>query len=305
MTPNGERLPRATILALAICVPLPSLSAQATAANAYVDAAVCGQCHAAKARTFAQTGMGRSFYKMTAEKAVEDFKSGLPYHHTASDTWFNMFQRGGQYFQRRWQVGFDGRETNVEEKQIDFVLGSGNHGRTYLHLTPRGTLQQLPLGWYAEKGGSWAMNPGYDTADYGGSTRVIHYECMFCHNGYPRIPEGHQEPGAEAQYRRPLPEGIDCQRCHGPGRQHVAAAQKAGAAPEQIRAAIVNPARLSAEREMEVCLQCHLETTTRRRASRQLAAYVPGLRESGPYNSKMDSGSFDRSIRSGTEVCMR
>src|SRR6184192_1179246 len=42
-----------------------------------------------------------------------------------------------------------------------------------------------------------------------------------------------------------------------------------------------------------------------RRANRQLAAYVPGLRESGPYNANVDSGSFERSIRSGTEVCMR
>ena len=193
-----------------------------------------------------------------------------------------MFERGGKYFQRRWQIGFDGRETNVEEKQVDFVLGSGNHARTYLHLTPRGTLQQLPLGWYSEKGGYWAMNPGYDTADYGGSTRVIHYECMFCHNGYPRIPEGHQEAGAEAQYIEPLPQGIDCQRCHGPGQQHVEAAQRHGATPQQIRAAIVNPARLSPEREMEVCLQCHLETTSRllphalQRFDRGPFSYIPG-----------------------------
>ena len=63
-------------------------------------------------------------------------------------------------------------------------------------MTSRNTLQQLPLGWYAEKGGYWAMNPGYDRPEYQGSTRVIHYECMFCHNAYPRIPEGHQEAGA-------------------------------------------------------------------------------------------------------------
>ena len=42
-----------------------------------------------------------------------------------------------------------------------------------------------------------------------------------------------------------------------------------------------------------------------RRASRQFAAYVPGLRDSGPYISKTESGSFERSISSGTEVCIR
>ncbi len=68
----------------------------------------------------------------------------------------------GAWYQRRWQTGFDGKETNVDEKRVDYVLGSGNHAKTYLHLTEKNTLQELPLGWYAEKGGYWAMNPGYD-----------------------------------------------------------------------------------------------------------------------------------------------
>ena len=65
------------------------------------------------------------------------------------------FERDGKFYQRRWQIGFDGKDTNVEEKQIDYVLGSGNHAQTFLHRTARNTLQQLPLGWYAEKGGYW------------------------------------------------------------------------------------------------------------------------------------------------------
>ncbi|HLK64109.1 MAG TPA: tetratricopeptide repeat protein [Bryobacteraceae bacterium] len=273
---------RLTVAIFSIGISVVAPAALAATGSTYVDSAVCAQCHADKARTYSQTGMGRSFYRLTAETAVEDFKSGLPFYHPVSDTYFNVLVRGGKYFQRRWQIGFDGRETNVEEKQIDFVIGSGNHARTYLHLTSRGTLQQLPLGWYSEKGGYWGMNPGYDRADYQGSTRVIHYECMFCHNAYPRIPEGSEEPAAEARYVEPLPQAIDCQRCHGPGQNHVEAAGRKGATPEQIRAAIVNPARLSPEREMEVCLQCHLETTSRllphslQRFNRGPFSYIPG-----------------------------
>ena len=257
-------------------------SAGATGVNSYIDPALCAQCHADIARNFRKTGMARSFDRLSPQNLVEDFKSGNPFFHQASDSYFALIERGGKYYQRRWQRGFDGQETNVEEKQIDFVLGSGNHARTYLHLTSRNTLQQLPLGWYAEKGGYWAMNPGYDRADYQGSTRVIHYECMFCHNAYPRIPDDHREAGAEAQYRQPIPTGIDCQRCHGPGQRHVEAAGKPGARPEAIRAAIVNPARLNPEREMEVCLECHLETTSRllphsiQRLDRVPFSYVPG-----------------------------
>jgi predicted CXXCH cytochrome family protein len=247
-------------------------------ANNYVDPALCAQCHAEIANNFRKTGMGRSFYRLSSV----DLTAVKPFYHQASGCYFAMIERGGKYYQRRWQMGFDGKETNVDERQVDFVLGSGNHSRTYLHLTSRNTLQQLPLGWYAEKGGYWGMNPGYDRPDFPGATRLIGYQCMFCHNAYPRIPNGHSEDGAEAQYVLPLPEGIDCQRCHGPGERHIAALGKPGARPEEVRAAIVNPGRLSPEREMEVCLECHLETTnlplpgSLQRRSRGPFSYVPG-----------------------------
>lgn len=137
-----------------------------SAGNQYADPAKCAQCHAEIARNFRQTGMGRSFYRLEPGNAVEDFTAGKPFYHEASDCYFAMIERGGKYYQRRWQKGFDGRETSVDEKPVDFVMGSGNHVRSYLHLTSRNTLQQLPLGWYAEKGGYWAMSPGFDRPDF-------------------------------------------------------------------------------------------------------------------------------------------
>jgi predicted CXXCH cytochrome family protein len=250
--------------------------------TAYADPVLCAQCHQAIAATFRQTGMARSFYGATPQAMADAVKRVKVFFHEASQTYFETIERGGKFYQRRWQIGFDGSDTNVEEKQIDYVLGSGNHARTFLHLTARNTLQQLPLGWYSENGGYWAMNPGYDRLDHQGSTRAIHYECMSCHNGYPRIPASHREAGVEARYIAPLPEGIDCQRCHGPGARHITVAGRAGATRDEIRAAIVNPARLSPERELEVCLQCHLETTSRLlphsipRLNRGPFAYVPG-----------------------------
>jgi predicted CXXCH cytochrome family protein len=247
----------------------------------YADPATCAECHAAIAESYRKTGMGRSFYRLHPDNVVEDFTRKNTFKSKTSDSYFAMFSRDGRYFQRRWEIGFDGKETNVDEKQVDFVLGSGNHSRSYLHLTNRNTLQELPLGWYAEKGGYFAMNPGYDRPDYPGSVRPIYYECMFCHNGYPRIPEGESKDPAETIYLQPLPEGIDCQRCHGPGAQHVAKAS-VGAALADIRAAIVNPGRLNADRAMEVCLQCHLETSVRklphaiRRFDRGPFSYRPG-----------------------------
>ena len=219
----------------------------------YIDSRVCATCHRSIAESYARTGMGRSFRVPGPADQLEG-----AYYHTASDTYFQMIRRDGRYFQRQYQIGFDGKRTNELEKQVDYVVGSGNHSRTYLHRTSRNTLIELPLAWYAEKGGTWAMNPGYDRPDHQGFRRIAGYDCLFCHNAYSEIPPaaGTTDPVFASQ-----PEGIDCQRCHGPGDRHVQAARSRGTA-EAIRAAIVNPARLTPERQMEVCLQCHLETTS-------------------------------------------
>jgi len=173
-----------------------------------------------------------------------------------------MLRRDGKWYQRRYQLDSRGRQINVMEKQIDFIMGSGNHSRAYLTRTNRNTLIELPLAWYAEKGGYWAMNPGYDRPDHEGFRRAITYDCMFCHNGYPEIPAGNEKPFAEPVYAGSLPEGIDCQRCHGPGAKHLQLARTAGAKPEEIRGSMINPSRLAPQRQMEVCMQCHLETTS-------------------------------------------
>jgi predicted CXXCH cytochrome family protein len=215
----------------------------------------CAGCHREVLESHRRTGMGRSFSRPSAQNTPTPMRT---FHHEASDSHFAMVERGGAYFQRRHQVDRAGREVNVMEKRVDYVMGSGNLARTYLHRTPSNTLVELPLGWYAEKGGYWAMNPGYDRPDHDGFRRQITYGCMFCHNAYPAI----DKPGADPVYPGALPEGIDCERCHGPGARHVELAGRPASARDLVRAAIVNPARLPADRQFEICLSCHLETTS-------------------------------------------
>lgn len=255
----------------------------AFAQSGYVDARQCATCHKQIADDYSKTGMGRSFYKLTPAKVAEDFTRRNQFTHQLSGTTFSMVARGGEYFQRRSQVGFGGKETNVEESRIDYVMGSGNHARSYLHRTPAGTLIELPLGWYPGPGptGSWGMAPGSDT-DHPRTRRFISYKCMFCHNGIPQIPKANELPDSDPVFTGELPEGIDCQRCHGPGAAHIQAVSTPGARPASIRESIVNPARLSPERAMEVCMQCHLETSSTRipatvvRFDRGPFSYKPG-----------------------------
>jgi tetratricopeptide (TPR) repeat protein len=240
--------------------------------------------------------MARAFRVPNAQSVPQP----RPYFHRASSTWYQIVPQGGGWAQRWWQIGRNGEETSAGQTKIDFVMGSGNHVRTYLHRTARGTLTELPLAWYAEKGGTWALNPGFDTSDPPVG-RKIGYDCMFCHNSYPRIPTGHEDAGAEPVFAAELPQGIDCQRCHGPGGNHLKTVRRPGAKLAEIRSTVVNPSRLAHDRAMDVCLQCHLETTVRmlpnaiRRYDRGPFSYRPGQ----PFSAFQLS--FDHAPGSGKE----
>ena len=271
------------LLAWAACLAVVSEAGpinQAGPVNHYVDSQACAQCHRQIYESYKQTSMGRSFFRPMTSNTIEDYKQNNTYHHALSDTYYSMVFHDGGYYQRRWQIGFQGVKTNAEELSIDYVLGSGDHARSYLHRTSRGSLIELPLGWYSERGGYWAMSPGFDSP-HPQTRRFISYQCMFCHNAYPGIPVD-QAGNSDPVFVGDLPQGIDCQRCHGPGGQHVRIARSAGASITEISDSIVNPARLSPQRQMEVCMQCHLEPTSGaipsyiRRFNRGPFSYIPG-----------------------------
>jgi Flp pilus assembly protein TadD len=255
-----------------------------TAQNSdYVDPAECTRCHRDVDATYRKTGMGRSFSEASAANAVEDFARANTVDHRPSGMRYEMVERNGKLFERRSQHGFDGKETNVMEERIDYVIGSGNHARTYLHRAANGQLIELPVTWYSESKGYWAMSPGYDRKHQKDFFRAIKPECMFCHNGYPQVNAGslHDADLDKSIFPEQLPEGIDCQRCHGPGRAHVEAASDSHSSEERVRATIVNPARLGRERQLEVCMQCHLETSylepnEQRAFDRPIFSYRPG-----------------------------
>jgi Flp pilus assembly protein TadD len=227
--------------------------------------------------------MGRSFYKPDTRNTIEDYKSHNTLSHAVSGMDYTMTERNGRFYQKRSTRGFNGAETNVFEEQVDYVIGSGNHARAYLHRTAQGRLVELPVSWYVEQSGYWAMTTSFDRADQPDMHGVINTQCMSCHNGYPSLGDtAAKDAAADNRFPEKLPEGIDCQRCHGPGRAHVDAANKPHASKEVIRASIVNPAKLTRERQMDVCMQCHLETSNPHAAAeikayeRDLFSYRPG-----------------------------
>lgn len=107
--------------------------ALATLATAQTNSADCAPCHSRIAETYRGSGMARSFYRPTAK----DFTQTATYYHKPSDSYFTTLQRDGKYYQRRYQLAPDGAESNVMEKRIDYIMGSGNNARAYLNRRPQ------------------------------------------------------------------------------------------------------------------------------------------------------------------------
>jgi len=243
-------LSRSTALAMILLLAGCTAKKPESPSPRYADARSCAGCHAAIAAKYKNSGMARAF----APAGADTIPAADAYYHAASESYFTMASREGKFFQSRHQKGPRGERINEIEKEIHFVMGSGNHAKTFLHRAADGKLIQLPLGWYSDGGGRYAMNPGYDRRDHAGFRRAIPDDCMFCHNAYPAVTHASRAHGGDAVFPAAMPAGIDCQRCHGPGQAHVDAA----ASGKPAAALILNP-----KGRMEVCMQCHLESTSR------------------------------------------
>jgi len=242
------------------------------ASPGYADERSCALCHPGIAASYAERGMARAFRRPQPTNDVEDF-AAPPFVHAASGQTLRIARvdrRGDRLVFERWQTDAGGRPILRLELTVDWILGSGDHARTYLYRTPAGELYQLPLAWYAETR-SWGMAPGFDRRDHDGVTRRVRRECIFCHTDYPEMPAGADAYGAPQVFPRQLPEGIGCQRCHGPAAEHVWYAMGGMGVREEIRGSVFNPGRLPPKERDEVCMACHL----------QPSVAIPGLRRFG------------------------
>ena len=265
------------VLTAAEMSQLPGHRATKGAAAGYVADELCAECHD-EYDTYQQVAMANSFYRPSVDNIIENFEENH-YYHAPSRRHYQMSVKDKEYWFKRYQLDVSGKEINSFEIKVDWIMGSGNHVRTYLYQTPMGELYELPLAWYSQQQ-KWGMQPGYEAADHSGVLRVIRRECMFCHNAYPEVPVGNDDPNALHIYPETLPEGTGCQRCHGPGEEHIEAYESNEADLSRVRTTIVNPGRLPPQRRDDVCDSCHLSpavaVTAVRRFGRNDYSFVPG-----------------------------
>jgi tetratricopeptide (TPR) repeat protein len=264
--------------------PLPPafVAAKKAVPPEYADDAKCVSCHSDVAEKFAYSGMGRAFSSWKNAEPIEDRTEGPGPVLTLGNLHYQVVIDGGRMFQREFRV-VDGAEVELNRREAAYVLGSGTKGRGYL-ASENGYLTALPISWYSSRK-AWDFSPGYRHSNPRFSRPIVP-ACMSCHNATFGVLEG-----SINGYVEPLPMGLGCQRCHGPGAAHVAFQERGEHGVDPMP----NIAKLEPARQMDVCLQCHLLSDDRVRRS-DCGSFKPGDRLADcrvDYFDVKNSGAFD------------
>ncbi|MCC6818646.1 MAG: pilus assembly protein TadD [Bacteroidia bacterium] len=285
----------ALILFLSYCKDAPKSESSLYLNHAdsvkYVGMQACASCHADKMSTFVQTGMGKSLGWANSKRSSALFTHVKPVYDAYKDLYYWPFMVDSSIYIKEYRLlNSDTIYSRIEK--ISYIVGSGHHTNSHL-IAENGYVFQAPLTFYTQEG-KWDLPPGFENGNNSGFERRIGLECMSCHNALPV-----QDLSAENRFLD-IPHGIDCERCHGPGELHVKE-KKAGNIVDiskHIDYSIVNPAKLSWYRQIDLCQRCHLQGNAVLKPGKSFADFKPGMRLSDVFDQ------FSPEYKNGDEFVM-
>jgi hypothetical protein len=223
----------------------------------YVGASQCAGCHPAEFQAQQASRHARTFFRESElgklalpASSVPDPKNPAVAHALRRDAEGRV----------RQQTKADG---GVYDAVVQYAFGSGDRGLTLVGRDPADKAYELRLSEYPETHGErpsahraarWDVTSGHPIKPARGEeylgqplTEDAVRRCLSCHVTDPRAIVGGS--GAYASDR-----AIGCERCHGPGGNHLLAVE--GKLVE-ADPAIARPTLASGERVVKLCAECH------------------------------------------------
>ena len=238
----------------------------------YIGMKTCQTCHANVHQTFIKTGMGQSFGAASRVKSIAEINGDSILYDAYKDFYYRPFWENDSLYLQEFRLRNGDTVHNLIQK-IDFVIGSGQHTNSHLY-SHQDYLFQTPFTWYAQKG-RLDFPPGFENGNNTRFTRPIGLECMSCHNAMPTdFVKGSTNKFAQ------IDGGINCERCHGPGEAHYKKIMAGNITDTALEAdnSIVNPKRLSAQLQFEICQRCHLQGNAVLKPNKSFFDFKPGMR---------------------------
>jgi tetratricopeptide (TPR) repeat protein len=213
----------------------------------FVGSEACAPCHRATFQAQQSSRHARTFFRGSELGSLDLPASTIadPGQPTVSHT---LRRIGGDRLQQETRV-----LGQTFRAIVAYAFGSGDRGLTLVGREDNGQARELRLSHYPGGAGSlWDVTAGHALqppllAEYLGQalTEDTVRRCVLCHVTNPRpILEG-PGPGASDH-------GIGCERCHGPGGNHLLAV--AAKFPDL---AIARPSLASGVGIVNLCAQCH------------------------------------------------
>lgn len=235
----------------AVFLPAPQphikVSGNSPEAKSYMGPESCRECHASYVNSAAMTAHAITCQlpnRLSIRGTLADGENTLVT--SDPDLKFTITYSENQFLQ---SLIVNRRGFNyVLSKPIGLVTGSAKYGQSYLYWENQ-CLYELPVSHFTELG-EWVNSPGYidGVANF---ARPISSRCMECHTTWI------EQIGSP--FNRFLSEGailgITCEKCHGPGREHVEYHKREPG--DRAARHIVNPGNLSRERSIDLCSLCH------------------------------------------------
>jgi hypothetical protein len=232
------------------------------APRGYAGDEACRPCHAEIIDTYYKTAHKLTSRAPSAESILGSFAEHENILKTSNpNLQFRMESKPEGFYETAVSTLPAGLTKHTE--RIDIVVGSGRVGQTYLYW--KGDLLfQLPVSYWTDLA-TWVNSPGYRDGEAKFERPVVP-RCLECHVTYAKP----ANPLASSNQYHPdtLVLGISCERCHGPAREHVDSMTK-----KTPGANIIPLAKLSRERQIDVCAQCH---GGRRFPQAAAFSYLPG-----------------------------
>ena len=221
----------------------------------YAGSESCIQCHQAQSETAFHSSHFKASSPPTKENILGHFTNGRNTFVYDKDTKLVMEERNDSLYQVLYKNGKE-----VEAHSFDVLFGT-KHAQTSAYWKNHYTFE-LPLSYYKSLN-SWATSPGYSATKVN-FERQIDKECYGCHSS--NIASRYVETSSDSitfmtmevedfMNKNTLIYGIDCERCHGPAKQHV---QKHLKFPDlKIAQNIVSFKKLTRQQKIDACALCH------------------------------------------------
>jgi predicted CXXCH cytochrome family protein len=252
-------------------------SASSTHRGEYAGSAACKQCHADVYRNWGESGMSRMLRPYRPENVIGDFEKNNQFYAGdavvyqdgkvavtpgASRSLFaRMTIRDGRHY-------FDIKQADGlwHSYPVDYTIGS-KWQQAYATKLPNGQIHVFPIQYnLSEK--KW-MNywkvidaPGSERANplnwekLDASTNYM-INCAVCHTSQLRNTHG---GGFDPDNLAFLEPGVDCEMCHGPSADHIAAMESGSYSEKRPLDPPVEFDRISNRDFVAICGQCHMQS---------------------------------------------